>query len=163
MGTETKSNGSADGAGATLRLLYPQWQGAGTSSVRALASEFPFEVARRGYAVGSAVLAAVLPPNQGPTATVPIAMGEEGLERVDGVEAKAVLLEQLARALGVIERHGPTRIVTLGGECAVSVAPFSALGTATATTWRSCGSTPTRTSAPRPASTPDSTPWPLPR
>jgi arginase len=88
MGTETTSNGSADGAGATLRLLYPQWQDAGTSSVRALASEFPFEVARRGYAVGSVVLAAVLPPNQGPTATVPIAMGEEGLERVDGVEAK---------------------------------------------------------------------------
>jgi arginase family enzyme len=54
----------------TLRLLWPQWQGAGTASVQALAPEFPFEVARRGYAVGSAVL---------------------------------------------------------GGECAVSVAPFSAL------------------------------------
>jgi arginase len=44
--------------GGTLRLVWPQWQGAGTSSVRALAPEFPFEVARRGYAVGSAILAA---------------------------------------------------------------------------------------------------------
>ena len=127
MDTETTSNSSADGEGATLRLLHPQWQGAGTSSVRALAAEFPFDVARRGYAVGSAVLGAVLPSNDGPTATVPIAMGDEGLEQVDGVEAKAVLVEQLARASGVIEQHGSTRIVTLGGECAVSVTPFSAL------------------------------------
>jgi arginase len=28
-----------------LRLLWPQWQGAGTSSIRALASEFPLAVA----------------------------------------------------------------------------------------------------------------------
>jgi arginase len=113
--------------GDVLRLVCPQWQGAGTSSVRELAAEFPFDVARRSYAVGSAVLDAVLPRTEGPTAVVPIAMGEEGLELVDGVEAKAVLLEQLAAALHVIGEHDPSRIVTLGGECAVSVAPFSAL------------------------------------
>ena len=56
----------------TLRLIWPQWQGAGTESVEHFAPEFPFSVARRGYAVGSTVLAAVLPPHhQGPTATVP--------------------------------------------------------------------------------------------
>jgi len=110
-----------------LRLVCPQWQGAGTSSVQELAAEFPFEVARRGYAVGSAVLQAVLPSTGGPTALVPIAMGNEGLALVDGVEAKEVLLTQLAAALHVIKEHDPARIVTLGGECAVSVAPFSAL------------------------------------
>ena len=110
-----------------LRLLCPQWQGAGTSSVRELAEEFPFEVARRGYAVGSAVLDAVLPTAAGPTALVPIEMGNDGLEPVDGVEAKTVLLRQLSAALDVIDRHTPRRIVTLGGECAVSVAPFSSL------------------------------------
>ena len=41
--------------------MWPQWQGVGTISVQQLASEFPFEVGRRGYAVGSAVLEAVLP------------------------------------------------------------------------------------------------------
>jgi arginase len=56
-----------------------------------------------------------------------IAMDDEGLKLVDGVEAKEVLVEQLASALEVIEQHDPTRIATLGGECAVSVAPFSAL------------------------------------
>jgi arginase len=111
----------------TLRLLWPQWQGAGTSSVQALAPEFPFEVARRGYAVGSAVLAAVLPANQGPTAAAPVAMDDTGLEPADGIEAKQVILTQLARALEVIRQHDPARIVTLGGECAVSVAPFSEL------------------------------------
>ena len=111
----------------TLRLLWPQWQGAGTSSVQALAPEFPFEVARRGYAVGSAVLAAVLPANQGPTAAAPVAMDDAGLELADGIEAKEAILTQLAQALEVIRQHDPARIVTLGGECAVSVAPFSEL------------------------------------
>jgi arginase len=68
---QTSPERSAGGDGRTLRLLYPQWQGAGTSSVRVLASEFPFDVARRGYAVGSAVLEAILPPSDGPTAVAP--------------------------------------------------------------------------------------------
>jgi arginase len=95
--------------------------------VRDLASEFPFGLARRGYAVGSAVLGAILPPHEGPTATAPVTMGDEGLDLVDGVEAKTVIVDQLTRALQVIEHHVPARIATLGGECAVSVAPFSAL------------------------------------
>jgi len=110
-----------------LRLVWPQWQGVGTVSVQQLASEFPFDVGRRGYAVGSAVLEAVLPPNHGPTVTVPVAMSDEGLAEADGVEAKAIILKQLASALEIIRQHNPTRIATLGGECSVSVAPFSAL------------------------------------
>jgi arginase len=117
----------AGAEGVTLRLLWPQWQGAGTSSVQALAPEFPFEVARRGYAVGSTVLAAVLPANQGPTAAAPVAMDDTGLELADGIEAKQVILTQLAQALAVIRQHDPARIVPPGGECAVSVAPFSEL------------------------------------
>jgi arginase len=117
----------ARGDGVTLRLLWPQWQGAGTASIQALAPEFPFDVARRGYAVGSTVLAAVLPANQGPTAAAPVAMDDTGLELADGIEAKQVILTQLTQALEVIREHDPARIVTLGGECAVSVAPFSEL------------------------------------
>lgn len=156
------SMGSA-GDGGALRLLFPQWQGAGMSSVRALAPEFPLGVARRGYAVGSAVLEAILPPHGGPTELVPIAVGDEGLDQVDGIEAKEVVLRQLADALKVIEHHDPARIATLGGECAVSVAPFSALarryGDDLAILW--IDSPPT--SARRPASTPVSTPWLSPR
>jgi arginase len=113
--------------GVHLRLVWPQWQGGGTSSVKAYASEFPFSVARRGYAVGSAVLEAVLPPHEGPTATAPATMSDAGLDQRDGIEAKTVILEQLGRALEVIRQHDPARITTLGGECSVSVAPFSEL------------------------------------
>jgi arginase len=105
--------------------VWPQWQGAGTSSVRSLAAEFPLDVARRGYAVGSAVLEAVLPPHHGPT--VPVETGDVGLEKLDGIEAKRAVVDQLGRALEIIQRHSPARIVTLGGECSVSVAPFSEL------------------------------------
>jgi arginase len=76
--------------GVNLRLLWPQWQGAGTSSVEAFASEFPLDVARRGYAVGTAVLGAVLPPHDGPTVTAPVTMSDDGLEERDGVEAGSV-------------------------------------------------------------------------
>jgi hypothetical protein len=78
-----------------LRLVWPQWQGAGTESVRSLAPEFPFDIARRGYSVGTKVLQAVLPEHDGPTAIVPVEMGDIGLEERDGIEAKAVVLQQL--------------------------------------------------------------------
>jgi arginase family enzyme len=115
---------------------------------------------RRGYAVGSAVLAAVLPANQGPTTGAPVAMDDAGLELRDGIEAKEAILIQLARAFEVIREHDPARIVTLGGECAVRVAPFSELarryGDDLAIVW--IDSHPL-TSAPRPANTRGSRPW----
>lgn len=89
---DSSPTGGSDHGGVNLRLLCPQWQGAGTSNVEALASEFPLDVARRGYAVGSAVLEAVLPPHDGPTVRAPVTMSDDGLEERGGVEAKAVIL-----------------------------------------------------------------------
>ena len=114
-------------AASHLRLVWPQWQGAGTESIRSLAPEFPFDVARRSYSVGTKVLQAVLPQHDGPTAVVPVEMGDVGLEERDGIEAKTVVLEQLRAALEIIRKHDPGRITTLGGECSVSMAPFSYL------------------------------------
>jgi arginase len=124
---DSSPSGASDHDGVNLRLFWPQWQGAGTSSVETFAPEFPLDVARRGYAVGTAVLEVILPPHDGPTVRVPVTMSDEGLEERDGVEAKAVVLEQLAHALEVVRRHEPARIATFGGECSVSVAPFSEL------------------------------------
>jgi arginase len=109
----------------TLRLVWPQWQGASVEAVHKSFSELPFEEARRGYAVGAAVLNAVLPAHTGPTALVPVESGDLGLSKQDGIEAKEAVIAQLAAALEVIGRHSPQRILTLGGECSVSVAPFS--------------------------------------
>ncbi|MGX1566706.1 arginase family protein [Streptomyces sp. NPDC055506] len=114
-------------ADAHLRLVWPQWQGAGAAVVGELAPEFPLDTARRGYAVGTAVLEAVLPPHDGPTATVPVTLTDDGLEERDGVEAKSAVVGQLESALRVIGDHEPARITTLGGECSVSVAPFAEL------------------------------------
>ena len=86
-----------------LRLVWPQWQGAGTESVRSLAPEFPFDIARRGYSVGTKVLQAVLPEHDGPTAVVPVEIGDIGLEERDGIQAKTVVLHQLRNALGIIQ------------------------------------------------------------
>jgi arginase len=77
--------------------------------------------------VGTKVLQAVLPEHNGPTAVVPVEMGDVGLEERDGIEAKTVVLDQLRAALDIIREHGPARITTLGGECSVSMAPFSYL------------------------------------
>ena len=110
-----------------LRLVWPQWQGAGTASARAFAGELPADAIHRGYAVGARILDAILPPHPGPTEIVPTEMGDRGRATQDGVGAKEIVLEQLRSALRLIERHAPTRITTLGGDCAVSVAPFAAL------------------------------------
>jgi arginase len=89
-------------------------------------------------------------------------MDDTGLELTDGIEAKQIILTQLTQALEVIRQHDPARIVTLGGECAVSVAPFSELarryGDDLAIVWIDSP----LTSAPPPASTRGSTPWPSP-
>ncbi len=50
MNTANSSTG-LDENQQTLRLVWPQWQGAGVESIRGLFSEGPFEQARRGYAL----------------------------------------------------------------------------------------------------------------
>ncbi len=112
---------------STLRLVWPAWQGAGSSSVRDLAPELPFEEARRGYAVGTAVLQQILPVHRGPTAFVGVSLDDTGLAERDGIEAKDAVLGQLEEALRLIADRDAPRIVTLGGDCSVSVAPFAAL------------------------------------
>jgi arginase len=74
-----------------------------------LASEFPFDIARRGYSVGTKVLQAVLHEHDGPTAMVPAELGDIGLEERDGIEAKEVVLQQLRRALAIISEHESAR------------------------------------------------------
>jgi arginase len=73
------------------------------------------------------VLQAVLPEHDGPTAIVPIEMGDIGLEERDGIEAKSVVFQQLRSALAIIQEHEPARMTTVGGESSVSMAPFSYL------------------------------------
>lgn len=111
----------------TLRLVWPQWQGAGTSSVGPMLPEFDRELARRGYAVGTAVLDALLPPRQDAAVAAPVRFDARDLTARDGIEARQVVVHQLEQALDVLRREDPARVLTLGGECSVSVAPFAHL------------------------------------
>lgn len=122
-GPQTADTTSSTSSGS-LRLIWPHWQGATEENVAALIPELPLETARRGYSVGASVLAAVLPEHHGTTVTVPIGLDAE---LRDGVDAKDSILRQLSTTLELIKRHNPDRILTLGGDCSVSVAPFSAL------------------------------------
>ncbi len=112
-------------AQSTLRLVWPQWQGAGRDNVAELLPGFPLEEARRGYATGSRVLEAILPDHDGPTEVVPVADTES--DSTDGVESRREVLASLAAAQEAIARHEADRVLTLGGECSVSVAPFAVL------------------------------------
>lgn len=112
---------------AHLRLIWPEWQGAAATMVGQLASELPLEIARRGYAVGTAVLQAALPPHDGPAVTVPVPLDDSGGQTREGIESKPVLTRQLTDALALIREHAPARITTFGGTCTVSVAPFTSM------------------------------------
>jgi arginase len=75
-------------------------EGGGTTSVEAFASEFPLDVARRGYAVGSIVLEAVLPPDDLRETTRPLLewVSATGCSRVaihfdvDTIDSNEILL-----------------------------------------------------------------------
>lgn len=112
-------------ATSTLRLVWPQWQGAGRNGVAEMLSDFSLDEARCGYAFGSRVLQAILPDHDGPTEVVPVADSES--DSTDGVESRQEVIDSLAAAQEAIARHEADRILTLGGECSVSVAPFAAL------------------------------------
>jgi arginase len=92
-----------------------------------LTPELPFTDAQLGYHLGSRLLQTLAPPADGPVAVVPVDTNQDGLTAIDGVFARDIVLGQLKAALALITEHDPDRIVTLGGECSVSVAPFSYL------------------------------------
>jgi arginase len=95
--------------------------------VAQLTSGIPLDQARRGYSTGTTVLQAILPAHRGPTTTVPVTLDDEGTQHQNGVDAKEAVLRQLDAALSLIDSSDADRILTLGDECSVSVAPFAAL------------------------------------
>lgn len=113
--------------GGTLRLMWPQWQGAAPATIGGLLPDLPHHAAALGYHVGSRILGMVAPQADGPTAVVPVSLDGDGLGVTDGMYAREPILAQLRAALAILDAHQPDRVVTLGGECSVSVAPFTYL------------------------------------
>lgn len=107
----------------TLRLVFGQWQGA---HIDHWIPELDGKAASQGYYVGSQILDLLLPKTQGEIMRVPIDMQYARVVK-DGVLDRDTILRQTKDALKLINISSPDRILTLGGECAVSVPPFSYL------------------------------------
>jgi arginase len=60
---------------------------------------------------------------------VPEPQPGETLEVENGIVARAALLQQARAARQAIEKHQPDRIVTLGGDCLIDLAPMAYLNT----------------------------------
>ncbi len=108
----------------TIRLLYPQWQGAEIS--RWIPEIKDTKDSARGYYLGSLLLD-FLSPSKDDTYTVPVSLDADNRKIIDGVYDRDVIVEQTKSALSIIEKANPDRIVTFGGECSVSVVPFTYL------------------------------------
>lgn len=125
--TTTPESAPAAHLSTALRLIWPQWQGATAENATALVPEVNPALARRGYAVGARMLQAVLPPHAGPTEIVDVTLADPAPGSRDGIESRAEVISSMRSALEILQRHNPDRILTLGGECSVSVAPFATL------------------------------------
>ncbi len=106
----------------TLRLLNGQWQGA---SIAHWLPSFPASTSSRGYSLGSSILDLIVPSEGYVRAKVPIDMEWGGRVSTDGVLDKDIIMKQLEATFTILDEHGPDRVLVLGGECAVSVAPFT--------------------------------------
>lgn len=97
----------------TIRLLYPDYVSGGLDA----------------YYFGANLLTHILPPNKNqPLLTVDIAPpGEKKYDTIDGMYAKEEVMATIEKAMTVIESAEPDKIITIGGDCIVSQAPFDYL------------------------------------
>ena len=110
---------------STLRLIYPQWQGA---CIAGLVPEVKDpEEASRGYYLGAELLNFLAPDDGQEIRVVPITTKAGERKVCDGVMDRDIIALQTEAALDILRECNPDRIVTLGGECSVSVVPFTYL------------------------------------
>jgi len=102
----------------TLRLLMPQWQGGYDES------EYPGQV----YPLGARLLAWLAPESEAPLVEVPVEAwtGAEA-PKEGGVFYRREILRQMRVARNIIDAHAPDRVITFGGDCLISQAPFAYL------------------------------------
>ena len=110
---------------ATLRLLYPQWQGG------VISQWFPDLLpkdAATGYHLGAKLLQFLAPENPDQlTVEVPTDMNYMDEKAEQGISRRKAILKQTQSALEIVNAQNPERIVTFGGECSSSVVPFTYL------------------------------------
>ncbi|MBD5641627.1 MAG: arginase family protein [Desulfovibrio sp.] len=110
----------AENNAKTLRLLMPEWQG-GDYDLSVGSGEL--------YPLGARLLAFLAPQSGEETVEVPVSPYVPGAKRTkaNGVVNQEIVLAQMLAARKILEEKKPARVVTFGGECLVSQAPFDYL------------------------------------
>ena len=112
----------------TLRLIYPQWQG---GDVGKMIPELNEKDSSTGYYLGAELLEFLAPKDsKTKVAKVPISLEypkSAVRESKNGILNYDEIVAQSKAALEILNTHKPDKILTLGGECSVSVVPFSYL------------------------------------
>ena len=107
-----------------IRLIYPQWQG-GVISHWML--DIPANDASKGYYLGAKLLNMLAPETNQEIIEIPISLDIKDRKIENGINSYQVILNQTKSALDTIKENNPEKIVTLGGDCSVSVVPFTYL------------------------------------
>lgn len=107
-----------------LRLIYPQWQG---GIIDHWMPDIPAQDSSRGYYLGAQLLNLLSPESNQKTVKVPVSLDIDDRAVEKGISARRVIVKQTRAALDILHDHQPERILTLGGECSVSVVPFTYL------------------------------------
>lgn len=98
----------------TLKVMYPEWQGGMNPN----------------YVLGAKIMDLVVPNSQAmEEVKIPVATKNQHdlLERFNDVDAAKVLQAQIRTFTGILDTKQPDKVVTIGGDCAVSLSPFSYL------------------------------------
>ena len=106
----------------TIRLIYPQWQG---GNIASWIPKIPAEDSSRGYFLGAMLLDFLAPETEMRTFTVPVSTEYNERKVTDGITDKAIIIKQTKAALDILDIADADKIVTLGGECSVSVPVFT--------------------------------------
>lgn len=108
----------------TIRLIYPQWQG---GNIARWIPEIPSQDASRGYYLGSLLLDFLAPETTDEKFIVPVSTAISRRIEKNGVLDHDVIALQTRAALDTLRIADPDKVVTLGGECSVSVPVFTYL------------------------------------
>lgn len=108
----------------TIRLIYPQWQGGNISS---LIPDLSIEDSSKGYTLGSFLLNFLAPETKNKTYIVPIDKKISKREEKEGILDYKIITKQSKKALEIIKKANPDKILAFGGECSTSVIPFTYL------------------------------------
>ena len=94
----------------TIRLIYPQWQGA---NIHRLLPEFSEADASTGYILGANLLNFLSPETKNKIIAVPVSV-EPNRKEKNGILDYDVILKQTKSAIDILNKENPSKIAISG-------------------------------------------------